>query len=207
MATTVGDVRSAVSSLKKIVTIVSGLAITNTLASLMSSAPGPRTLRVLTALDWRQLLLSLVLIVTIIRFHHGNVRLLDQSYLLDEGAKERRQLLPDFAVIFAMSVLLALMSFLIHDFFALFVVLLFIDIIWFVIYLSDDTERTGLQRKWLLNNIIVAVTIFCTLSFWSDSPVRAISNARFGVLVALVLINAIVDFYYNRKVYFPNLPT
>jgi hypothetical protein len=211
MPNNIADIQSAVSSLKKIVTIVSGLAITNTLNTLVVTQANRVNLLGFVHLQWYRLLLSALLIITIVRFHHGNIRLLDKTYLLGEEEEVRstsiprkRQLLFDFVVIFLTSVLLAFMSFFIGpDFFPLFAILLFVDLVWFLV--TNRWSGDSVQQKWAINNLMFGLGIIILLFSQASLLQAGISSVWVNMAyVILVSGNTCYDFFISRELYFPN---
>jgi hypothetical protein len=122
MLTTLGqrthqNILSAVSSLKDVLSIITALTLTNTLVLLVTERTYDH-IKELSTLEASSWVYSLLLIVTLIRFYHGNIRHLDDAYWLSYTSFDflRASTPPgglgiDFVVVFGQSILLAVTSF------------------------------------------------------------------------------------------------
>lgn len=211
MERTNNDLKSTISSLKEIVTIVAALAITNTLLRTM-----PSTMDDLAFSDFDGLTVAIgaVLLLNVVRFHHGNMRHLDSVYMggqsklpaRDASTVARRRTAIDFTVVFMQAIILAILSFLVIDaaaFITTFTTLLIIDVFWYLgseKASSDDTEIRH-QRRWTLNNVSAVIALLITIAFRDQMHV-----SLFGVLgTVIIAVNAIVDFIVSSDFYFPLL--
>lgn len=152
--------------------------------------------------------LFIALLLNLVRFYLGNVRLLDDCYLspfgrLSSQGTERRQSLPfDYFVILVTGVLLALLSFYLRDtrsFFILFAVILLLDIIWYVITWKDsrDVKIRTQRRWWTVNN--VGHIFFVAYGFIAPLP----DQSWWWLVPAIaVFTNTAVDFILSWKFYF-----
>lgn len=217
---------SAISSLKEILVIITGLTITNSVIMLVANGKYEK-ISTLYEFSFQPLCLFLILLINIIRFYHGNVRLLDDSYLikektyLDTGNETKDDRLNyihwDFIVILITGILFAFMSFYLHkyaDFFSIFTFILIFDVAWYF-FTNKDTRDPRIQKQrkyWAFNNIahlllfipIVTIEINNRFSSMSSSDTTTIYN-RWSVLLLFILgtTNAIADFYISWPFYFP----
>jgi hypothetical protein len=206
---------SALLSVKSLVSIVMGLALTHTIltvlteendgvhGSVVDGASGP----LLSAdISMKSILCAAAVVTAIIRFYHGNNQLLESLY--GESTATKRRAAPsggigvNFIVIMVQSVFFALMSFYVdgsRELIALFGLLLLLDIFWYVAnWTTADTDPDALrqQRAWMLNNfgfLIVLGALYYT------------KNDHWAVTAgaAAILLNTLVDFGLSWKFYFP----
>lgn len=191
--------------------MVMGLTMTNTLIQLVASNYGKTA--DLADLPLRTTLYSLLLILTIFRFYHGNMRHLDCVYCANGStARNLRSashggLGVDFIVILSQSVLFAVMSFYAsrpEELLILFVVLLASDVIWTLIDQQPSEDRTEFthQRRWLLNNVGALVAM---LAIFAISRGGEHSNLLIYGGAAAMFVNAIFDFKISWEFYFPTI--
>lgn len=201
---------SAVSSLKEIVTVVMALTMTNTLVLLLTGG-GYAQPRDLGDLPAETTIFSGLLILTIFRFYHGNVRHLDSVYGGEEQSSRVIQPAPrgglgvDFFVILAQSILFAVMSFYAghpEQLLILFTILLASDVIWTLVVQepSEDDDGFSHQRRWMLNNVSALVALLAVYAIVGGGH-------RTDFLVyagaTIMLVNAVLDFAISWRFYFP----
>src|SRR5690349_17132991 len=84
------DIISTITSIKEIVTIITGLTITRTIIQLLTINGGLSLIGCLEgcpeAIGVLPLLLFILLLMNVVRFYHGNMRHLDTTYSLIQGA-------------------------------------------------------------------------------------------------------------------------
>jgi hypothetical protein len=210
-------VSSTISSLKEIVTIITGLTITNAITRLLVTNQDEGIVS-LSQLTTEAVLFFILLTANVIRFYHGNMRHLDTAYLSDFRAGSvqvsrdlkvgsRRIMGLDFFVILVQSIIFSVMSFLLGDpttFVIVFTSLLVFDVIWVLsIYqFASSHEAFVHQRNWALNNVVAVIALFVILLL------KVGGQTEFFVLVAsfTIAINTIVDFVISWRFYFPTLP-
>jgi hypothetical protein len=201
---------SVLHSLKEIVSIVMGLALTNSILALITDGHYTSVSK-LSQLPLTAVLYTVVLIVNIVRFYHGNMRHMDSLY----GQPARRaarsthgslgNLGLDFIVVFFESILFAVISFYAShksDFVLLFLILLGTDLFWNVITLQEgnDVRDISHQRGWMVNNVLAVVLLLVLyLTSHGEAHHRLLLNIGVGVIAA----NTIVDFVISWKFYFP----
>jgi hypothetical protein len=200
---------SAVSSLKEVVTVVMGLTMTNTLVLLVTdNYTGTVDLRHLPA---RTTAFSVLLILTIFRFYHGNMRHLDCVYGRSSPAHNVRPaprggLGVDFFVLLAQSTLFAVMGFYASrpkELLILFAILLASDVIWTLLVQkpTDDAAEFSHQRRWLLNNIGALLVLLAVFAISEGGQHSALLIYGGGIVM---LGNALLDFAISWKFYFPS---
>jgi hypothetical protein len=207
-------------SLRRILSIVMGLALTNTIIVLVThthavtrgAAASEGVIQALTALPIANVACALVLIATIVRFYHGNLRHFEHVHgrimVAPEYARREQSLDAalgiDFFVILAEGVLFAVASFYARprsEFLILVLVLLAGDIAWFLVTLRETATRDVLrhQVRWLANNFLAVLAIaLCAYLSTKDSYSLWV-DLGIGALAA----NTLADFYLSRGFYFP----
>lgn len=204
------EIESTTSSLKSIIVIVAGLAITNAIVTVLSK----NGLQTISNLDLDSISLFTIFLMNVIRFHHGNVRHLDTTYKEELGkvnithkpVGSSGKTALDFFVIFIQSILFAWMSFLLKvptEFFGLFTLVLLIDILWYLTVhgMAKDKESFQHQKRWTINNI-VSLLLLIALFLKADK----IGITWFTYASAIVAgSNSVVDFWISWSFYFPTL--
>lgn len=203
-------------SLKGIVSIVMGLALTNTIVTLVTgdaTTVGGRPaeshglgLLTLDQISGQAAVGALAVITAIVRFYHGNNQHVDYVYSRVSANRRIRGRAPrggigiDFLVIMVQSVLFALMSFYVdgnRELLLLFMVLLYFDIVWYVTTstIVIDSDVLGHQRRWMLNNI----------GFLAVISALYFQDGEWAITAGLVafLLNTVVDFWISWRFYFP----
>lgn len=207
-------VASAVSSLKEVVTIVTGVIITNTVVRYITV--GTYTdMRNLTEIYSWDTVFFIILLFNIIRFYHGNMRHLDDTYLLGptgELPKDFKQVKHsymgvDFFVILLQSIIFTVLSFLLEkplQFSIIFAVLLSIDALWyFVVHQqAPDSSVFAHQKKWALNNIGALMGLVIVF-FYSIGGSGIDTNYIYAALAVIIMTNTVIDFRISWYFYFP----
>ncbi len=202
------SIGSTTASLKNIVTIVAGLAITNAIVSLFvvnNSAD-------LGNADLQASLLFGLLLLNIIRFHHGNIRHLDTTYTSEPGkvgvthkpTGSAAKTPLDFFVIFFQALIFALLSFLLRkpgEFVALFTALIAIDVLWYlgVHGMVVDPSSFQHQKKWTMNNVVTLVALLIVIAVGGKIG----TVAYFYSSAVVIFANTAVDFWISWPFYFP----
>jgi hypothetical protein len=200
---------SAVSSVKEIVTVIMALTMTNTLVLLLTGGHYSNA-RDLGDLPVEDTVFSGLLILTIFRFYHGNIRHLDSVYGHKEQSSRMVKPAPlgglgvDFFVILAQSILFAVMSFYAsspEQLVGLFIILLASDVTWVLVVQQPSEDRAGFshQRRWLLNNVLALIAIFAVYLIGGPHRTDFLIYAGGSVM----LFNAISDFVISWRFYFP----
>jgi nucleoside 2-deoxyribosyltransferase len=129
---------STIESLKEIVVFLAALTFTNALSTLLLDE-NTKQIRHLSSIKFEHLFCFLFLIFGVIRFYHGNWRLLDDNYKIGSNRgglrqSERKNLIWfDFICVLAVALAFALLSFFINDFsrfVIVYAVIVIIDILW-----------------------------------------------------------------------------
>lgn len=204
-------VQSTISSLKEIVTIVTGLTLTNAIVQLLTA----NNTIALGNIDRLALPLFVMLIANVIRFYHGNMRHLDIAYTAELGKGSSadlkfsggRKVAVDFFVIFFQSVAFSIISFLIRqpkEFFILFISLLVVDVVWFlsVYQYAADRKAFAHQKRWTLNNTTGVFALLVGISTVSSLH----STIQVCVLGGILLVNTVIDYVISWEFYFPRYP-
>jgi hypothetical protein len=208
---------AALASVKSLVSIVMGLALTHTIVTVLSSdergrASGrqnsgsdPATILPLSHVSLTSALCAAAVITAIIRFYHGNNQLLESLYG-DSSDPERSGAVSGIGinsiVIMVQSVFFAVMSFYVdgdRQLILLFALLLLLDIFWYIANIAaTDTDPGALkqQRGWTYNNIgflfILAVLYYTKNGSWAVTA---------GAMA--IIVNTGNDFRISWEFYFP----
>ncbi len=198
---------SAVTTLKEVLVIITGLTMTNSIIVLIAKGNYENINSILN-IDPVDYLFFILLQLNIVRFYLGNVRLLDDCYFLSfecapsEGTNRTKNLPLDYSVVLVTGILFALLSFYlrnIQDFFVIFAIILTIDIIWFVVTWKDvqDAKIRNQRKWWTINNVSVVLPI--AFGHYVPNP-----EASFLWLIPFfaTLVNTVIDFILSWKFYF-----
>jgi len=204
------SVVSAISSLKEIVTIVTGVTVTNGMAMFLTGGDYVNV-KSLRDLSFQGIVLFLLLMANIIRFYHRNMRHLDTIYVEADSSwrvKEvgGKRVAFDFFAIFGESLFFASLSFYLGrptEFFAIFTSLLIVDVVWCLggYQYTPDRERFEHQKRWALNNTIAVFSLLAVIA--ASSILQA--AFLFYLLSSVIILNTTVDFVVSRGLYFPSL--
>jgi hypothetical protein len=157
------EVESALASIKSVIAIINGLALTNGPLVLLTGAHYSHITR-LDKLGAEHVILTIVLMVNILRFYHGNVRVLDSTYGGRHGGDQphrRGGLGVDFCVVFTQSILFSIASFYVttpDEYILLFIILLGFDAIWGVPEFFSRAKRRWPRGRSVIKNLVAAVT-------------------------------------------------
>jgi hypothetical protein len=209
-AGTAHEVESILDSLKGIVAITMGLALTNTIVVLVTHGTYTSIAKLSSLHVWA-IVCSAAVIASIIRFYHGNNRFMDSNYApwvptetRGRGRAPRGGLGVDFLVIFAQSVLFAVISFYSaprRELLLLFDVLLVFDIFWYLttVQVERDSRAQKYHRRWMQNNLGFGLLILVTYFEYLQH-----GHARGWLYAGAVLIacNTLRDFIISWDLYF-----
>ena len=206
-------IASVLRSLKEIVSIVMGLALTNCVMVLITRGHYT-SVTALSALPLSSVLYSLVLIINIVRFYHGNLRHMDTLY----GHSARKVMSSshghgpaplgglgiDFMVVFLQSILFAVISFYTsprREFLLLFMILLAFDLVWNIVtqQVARDAKDMAHQKRWMLNNVVGVIVMLVMYLEYKQHHQELFLN--YGA--AALAVNTLIDFVLNWKFYFP----
>jgi hypothetical protein len=206
----VNEVQSILGSLKGIVSIIMGLALTNTIIVLVTRGTYTDIAKLSSLRGWA-IACSIAVVATIIRFYHGNNRFMDSNYApwrsvetRGRGPAPRGGLGVDFLVIFVQSVIFAVISFYAsprRELLLLFDVLLIFDIFWYLA--TAQTERDPKtqkhHRRWMQNNLGFGILILvCYFEFLQHKHAGGWLDAG----AVLIACNTFVDFVISWDLYF-----
>ena len=209
------ELKSAVSSLKEVVTIITAVTVANATAVFLTEGDY-KNLLTADRLRWLPLCLYGLLILNLVRFYHGNIRLLDDTYDPPGAASPKRKqtFALDFAVIFLTAVIFCVTGFYIYQiehYFALFVFLLVVDVVWLF-----ATRVLGTQRDekiffwWMINNFVcgLGMAVLCSFAIAFRVQGQTIPQWVVALLTSLLFANSAIDFWVSRSFYFPkSIPT
>lgn len=205
------ELAAALVSVKSLVTIVMGLALTNTIMTTLASGleRGPGVHEPLSNAHFtvESILCAAAIITAIVRFYHGNNQFLESMYGVDADPEKLNGgsigIGVNFIVIMVQSVFFAVISFYVGGDTALiwiFGALLFLDILWWVANnttVGRDLDAVKQQRAWMFNNLSFLALLVMLFSLRGHSWAVA---AAAGVILA----NNLVDFRISWKFYFPS---
>ena len=112
---------STIESLKEIIVFLAALTFTNGLSTFLIDEPS-KSLRSVSGIKVEQWACVILLIFGVFRFYHGNWRLLDENYKIDEQIRglhsgARRNIIWfDFTCVLLVALSFALLSFFINSF-------------------------------------------------------------------------------------------
>lgn len=210
------EVKKTASILREIITIIMAIAFTTSIVMFLTN--GTNTPKEFSKFGLTSIFAFVCVITAIIRFFHGNISYISRTYdLPDYEARARKynfKLSVDFFFIFTQGILfcaLALYQANVFGFYLLFASLFFVDSIWFFViinfskiaYKDFEAERSQEHMRaltnWMVSNfitgLIIAVIILPTPK---DHLIGYVP-----LFFALIMLNTILDYGLNRKLYFP----
>jgi hypothetical protein len=200
---------SAIGSLRELVVILSGITITFSLGRIVDGIDSR------AGTNLQAMTLFVLLTLSIVRFYHGNMRLLDDSYFAAEGevvaaegkVKARRNIVVDFGVILVTSVVFAAMGAFIQDyefFFGGLTIILVMDTIWGVMAISaNNIEALDIQKRWVINNAVCAFALL--VIYIANAQFHLPEQWTFGLMVGCALVSTIGDYVASWEFYFPGV--
>jgi len=194
--------------LKDVITIILGIAFTNTIYWFVMN-PETGTLRSLTSFSFSQIVLFFVVLTTLVRFYHGNVRHLSEDYSRIRIIEEKRtgfELALDFFFIFLQSIVFVIMSFYINYFpqiYDLFIILFVIDIFWFLLLglARAKFELKYPEMKWTVVNILTVFVLLVLRDIAHSDP----NTLGIRLLLIIIFANMMLDYGINWQFYFPKI--
>jgi nucleoside 2-deoxyribosyltransferase len=212
-------IRSTAEVLKEIITIIMALAFAQAIITFLTNeAGGPNKIDQFT---WTHAAAFICVIITIVRFFHGNISYLIRTYNLpDHEATARKhnfKLALDFIFIFAQSFLFCALAWYQRndlEFYILFTVLFFVDAIWFFTIImfakgsfkdfeaNQAQEQTRTLTNWMAANALTGILMLVFIL-----PRIAQPNPNFEPLIpiffVIIMSNTVIDYILNRRLYFP----
>jgi len=207
------DIGSVLFSLKEIVSIVMGLALTNSVLALITDHHYTSVLS-LSSLPLAGVLYTVVIVINIVRFYHGNMRHMESLY----GAPARNAALSthgslgnlglDFSVVFLESIVFAVISFYSGhrgDFVLLFLILLAVDLMWNIVTMQEGSDERDVshQRRWMMNNVLAVLALFGLYFAYQNHHNH--HPVLMHIAVGVVALNTAIDFAISCGFYFPGL--
>lgn len=195
-------IERSVDSVSKIYAIVIGLALSESIKTLIiRNQQGNPDLSLATLLTGAPAFVAFV--VTLVPFWHGMNRHLDRCYLEKTATVAQGALLFDFAVFFVEASLLFISGWALRSdlvtFYCLGAVLL-IDMLWgFISHQIHFPNQKSHVVKWAAINLVAGMAALGVVAF----PFKMKST----VLMAVAITRSIVDYWLCWDFYFPPLPT
>ena len=190
---------SAIGSLRELVVILSGITITFALARIVDGMNSAARINI------QAVTLFVLLTLSIVRFYHGNMRLLDDSYDAENQTKAGRNIVVDFAVILFTSLVFAAMGAFIQDymfFFASFTAILALDAIWGLYAMgAHNIEALPIQKHWVGNNAICTFALLIVYIVRDQAQLSV--PVIFSAMVVCALASTIYDYVVSWRFYFP----
>ena len=191
-------IAESVRTMKALHSVVCGVALTSALGRLLDPSAG------LNRIDRAAWLFSVIL--TIIPFHYGALRHVDDVYLHRDPAIPRpRQgaLLLDFAFLFSEACSLYYLAHSVPSlsrFVPVYLTLLSLDVCW-AISVSLVQEGSAAVRRWMFINLVFGIGVLVAASLGPlDGAVTR------DVILGLVIVRTIVDYTVSWSFYFPTVP-
>jgi len=161
---------STIDSLKEIVVFLAALTFTNAISTLLLDE-NSRHVRAIAAISLQDWLCFIFLIFGLIRFYHGNSRLLDENYKIGihrggtVHASRKNIIWFDFISVLIVALVFSLLSFFVRDFsrfVSIYAAIIIVDIVWLYFTNKDvifkwSTRGLTLQTgglSWFYNNIL-----------------------------------------------------
>jgi len=200
-ADTSEEVASAVRTVKEVVAVLTGLALTNSVVVLLTRG-SYSNVTALQKLPVISILFGVVIIATIVRFHLANARHMDAAFGRTAEAKYYRgpSLGADSVTAILQSGMLAIMSFYVNDPHTILILLLILlssDTVWTVANIGQgEIEPISYQRAWLLNTVATCIVLVLVIIIGHRT------SLYLGAIV--VLMYTACDLIISWSFYFPS---
>lgn len=195
---------NSVKSLTSLYTVVIGVALSLSIASLIDPKNG------LQSITLSSVLLFLAFIATLFPFFHGALRHLDDAYIENDAAHIREgALVLDFLLLFVHGIAFVVLALLLNrpgHFAWVLVVLLSIDVVWavFVYFAAASKAQHVAEGKWaVINGCFVGASVTYLVS--NDiylTPVTDQLKLSVPILFACVA-RTVWDYVWGKDLYFP----
>ena len=154
-STSIERTKESVRTLKRLFSVVAGLALSQGILTIVS------TREPVVTIDYASIPWFIAFLATLIPFHHGALRYVDDTYIFAEQPPKSLVLLVDYAMLFVEAGILFYMALTFHspNYFILgYVALLGLDIIWIIstYFLTSHFDKL---KKWFFLNITVLIII------------------------------------------------
>jgi len=188
----------SVDNLQTLYTVVVGLALVEGIKSILNL----RTDTNLISINLKSLPTFFALVFTLIPFHHGANRYLDETYIDSRNPRHPLTGLVDFFFFFFEAIIFYSMALLIpqpKSFFFALLLLLVIDIVWLIFVYFSASESFGKIRHWLWLNAatVLIVFIFIVSKFMAEDINKWI------VLASIVLVRTVLDYFLEWSFFWP----
>ena len=212
------EVKNTAKILQEILIIIMGIAFTLTIIMFTTESTNiPKTFLQFTTLS---VFAFICAITAIARFSHGNMSYLVRTYNISDYEaiirKSNLRLAIDFIFIFIQGVIfcgLSMYQSFAFEFYSLFVILFFVDALWFfiIILFSRITykdfeahiaqENMRALMNWMVINFISGILILYVL--FAGGPSIELSD-KVPMFFIIIMGNTVLDYSLNRKLYFPS---
>lgn len=201
------DLEKSMEVLKEIITVIMALAFTHALIQFLVDSSTSKVYH-LNEISFEAWLILFLIITTIVRFYHGNMRHLSTTYskekLIDEGVSGV-QLPIDFFFLILQSMIFVVMGFYESEFshlYFIFVSLFIVDSVWFLLLGKGKIEFVlkEPQTQWILVNISTVI-ILCI----SHKAILGDDHC-IPIFSLIIIANLFLDYSINWKFYFPKIP-
>ena len=173
---------STIASLKEIIVFLAALTFTNAISILLLDEP-TKHLRSITTIGVSEWICFAILVFGVVRFYHGNFRLLDENYNIGANrgglaSAYRRNIIGfDFLCVLLVALVFALLSFYVRDFshfICLYVAIVLVDVVW--LYVTNveriirwSTSGFSIQTSglgWFYNNVLFLVLLLLFVAIY-----------------------------------------
>lgn len=195
--------KRSVDNLQRLYTVVISLAVTESLRHLLSPLNGGSA-------NWKDWLMFISLIVTLIPFYHGANRYLDATYVTQERSAKHFGLMIDFFMLFIEGLMFFVLAVFINNetvFYTVLSALFLFDIIWVGITnitATGNEDRMRGYKRWASLNFLALVCILISVwsnilnwNFWKTDTVTSI------ILVLISIGRSTFDYMRVWKFYYP----
>jgi len=214
------EVKKTADVLREIITIILALAFTTAIITFMTDGGTSPKEFTKSNFTLESIYVFISVIITIIRFYHGNMNYLSRTYNIPDyeaiTRKNNYKLAIDFFFIFLQGIIfcgLASYQVIKFEFYLLFAILFFIDSIWFFVIINFvnlankdfEAQHTQEYMKALTNWMVVNFTTGVVILFIIYSAQKETLPDMIPLLFTVIMINTVLDYGLNRKLYFPVL--
>lgn len=198
--------KRSVDNLQRLYTVVVSLAVTESLRRLLIDFA--TTGRVAGYKEW---LMFISLIVTVIPFYHGANRYLDATYVTGERLAKHYALMVDFIMLFLEGILFFILAMVTTNeplFYTVLAGLLLLDIIWVGatnLTATDESNKMSGYSTWAFINFVamsgMLVSVWSNLLSWEFWPAGAVKSIA---LVGIAIARTVFDYIRVWRFYYPS---
>lgn len=190
----------SVDNLKALFNIVTGLSIAESVKSIIYL--NTNTVSLATNL----LPMFFALLITVIPFHQGASRYLDQTYIANQNTLKPLQGIIDYLFFITEAVIFYAAALSVKNpsfFFLLIIIVLFVDVIWLATLFNKEHTSFDQVKFWMLINVItiIIMAILNYTSLLNDGIVKWL------ILLLISVIRTSLDYLTTWKFYWPETNT